>query len=78
MALFAHVLAPASMGMVVILGTWLRLVEMVTDLSVDRYLLRGPTAHPARCSARRMARRCCVAWPAACSCCITAAAALGL
>jgi O-antigen/teichoic acid export membrane protein len=29
------------MGMVVILGTWLRLVEMVTDLSVERYLLRA-------------------------------------
>ena len=42
MALFAHVLVPASMGMVVILGTWLRLVEMVTDLSVERYLLRAP------------------------------------
>lgn len=42
MALFAHVLAPAAMGLVVILGTWLRLVEMVTDLSVERYLLRAP------------------------------------
>lgn len=41
MALFAHVLLPASMGMVVILGTWLRLVEMVTDLSVERYLMRA-------------------------------------
>lgn len=41
-ALFAHVLAPASMGVVVILGTWLRFVEMVTDLSLDRYLLRAP------------------------------------
>lgn len=41
MALFAHVLVPASMGMVVILGTWLRLVEMVTDISVERYLLRA-------------------------------------
>lgn len=41
MVLFAHVLMPASMGMVVILGTWLRLVEMVTDLSVERYLLRA-------------------------------------
>jgi O-antigen/teichoic acid export membrane protein len=41
MALFAHVLIPASMGMVVILGTWLRLVEMVTDLSIERYLLRA-------------------------------------
>lgn len=40
-ALFAHLLAPASMGVVVILGTWLRLVEMVTDLSIDRYLLRA-------------------------------------
>ena len=42
MALFAHLLAPASMGVVVVLGTWLRLVEMVTDLSLDRYLLRAP------------------------------------
>lgn len=41
-ALFAHVLAPASMGIVVILGTWLRFVEMVTDVSLDRYLLRSP------------------------------------
>jgi O-antigen/teichoic acid export membrane protein len=41
-ALFAHVLAPASMGAIVILGTWVRLVEMVTDLSLDRYLLRAP------------------------------------
>jgi O-antigen/teichoic acid export membrane protein len=41
-ALFAHVLAPASMGVVVILGTWLRFVEMVTDLALDRYLLRAP------------------------------------
>jgi O-antigen/teichoic acid export membrane protein len=41
-ALFAHVLAPASMGVIVILGTWLRFVEMVTDLSLDRYLLRAP------------------------------------
>ena len=40
--LFAHVLAPASMGAIVILGTWVRLVEMVTDLSLDRYLLRAP------------------------------------
>ena len=41
-AVFAHVLAPGTMGAVVILGTWLRLVEMVTDLSLDRYLLRAP------------------------------------
>ena len=41
-ALFAHVLAPASMGALIILGTWLRLIEMATDLSVDRYLLREP------------------------------------
>jgi O-antigen/teichoic acid export membrane protein len=41
-ALFAHVLAPSSMGAVVILGAWVRLVEMVTDLSLDRYLLRAP------------------------------------
>jgi O-antigen/teichoic acid export membrane protein len=41
-AMFAHVLAPASMGVVVILGTWLRFVEMVTDVSLDRYLLRAP------------------------------------
>lgn len=41
-ALFAHVLAPASMGIVVILGTWLRFIEMVTDLSLDRYLMRAP------------------------------------
>ena len=41
-ALFAHVLAPASMGVVVILGTWLRFVEMITDLALDRYLLRAP------------------------------------
>jgi hypothetical protein len=40
--MFAHVLAPASMGAIVILGTWVRLVEMVTDLSLDRYLLRAP------------------------------------
>jgi O-antigen/teichoic acid export membrane protein len=40
--LFAHVLAPAAMGAVVILGTWVRLVEMVTDLALDRYLLRAP------------------------------------
>jgi O-antigen/teichoic acid export membrane protein len=39
-ALFAHVLAPASMGALIILGTWLRLVEMATDLSIDRFLLR--------------------------------------
>lgn len=39
-AAFAHVLAPASMGVLIIIGTWLRLVEMMTDLSVDRYLLR--------------------------------------
>lgn len=42
LAMFAHVLAPASMGVVVILGTWLRFVEMVTDVSLDRYLLRAP------------------------------------
>lgn len=42
LAMFAHVLAPASMGVVVILGTWLRFVEMVTDISLDRYLLRAP------------------------------------
>jgi O-antigen/teichoic acid export membrane protein len=41
-AVFAHVLAPGAMGAVVILGTWVRLVEMVTDLSLDRYLLRAP------------------------------------
>lgn len=41
-ALFAHVLAPASMGIIVILGTWLRFVEMVTDVALDRYLLRSP------------------------------------
>ena len=41
-ALFAHVLAPASMGVIVILGTWLRFVEMVSDLALDRYLLRAP------------------------------------
>jgi O-antigen/teichoic acid export membrane protein len=41
-AIFAHVLAPASMGVVIIMGTWLRFVEMVTDVSLDRYLLRAP------------------------------------
>lgn len=41
-ALFAQVLAPASMGVLVILGAWLRLVEMATDLSIDRFLLREP------------------------------------
>lgn len=30
------------MGVVVIIGTWLRFVEMVTDVSLDRYLLRAP------------------------------------
>ncbi|MCU0790240.1 MAG: oligosaccharide flippase family protein, partial [Nitratireductor sp.] len=39
-ALFAHVLAPASMGALIVLGAWLRLVEMATDLSLDRFLLR--------------------------------------
>jgi O-antigen/teichoic acid export membrane protein len=39
---FAHVLAPSAMGAVVILGTWVRLVEMVSDLALDRYLLRAP------------------------------------
>jgi O-antigen/teichoic acid export membrane protein len=41
MAMFAHVLAPTSMGVVVILGTWLRFVEMVTDVAIDLYLLRA-------------------------------------
>jgi O-antigen/teichoic acid export membrane protein len=51
-AMFAHVLAPASMGVVVILGTWVRLVEMVTDLSLDRYLLRAPDGAARKRAAR--------------------------
>lgn len=41
-ALFAQFLAPASMGVLIILGAWLRLVEMATDVSIDRFLLREP------------------------------------
>ena len=64
------------MGVVVILGTWLRLVEMVTDLSLDRYLLRAPdgaartvqnVAHgTALCAALRAPPSCS---PRCCRCC---------
>jgi O-antigen/teichoic acid export membrane protein len=40
-ALFAHALTPADMGALVILTTWLRLVEMATDLAIDRYILQA-------------------------------------
>ncbi len=39
-ALFARAVDPQAMGAIVVIGAWLRLVEMATDLSLDRYLLR--------------------------------------
>jgi O-antigen/teichoic acid export membrane protein len=39
-ALFARAVDPAAMGAIVVMGAWLRLVEMATDLSLDRYLMR--------------------------------------